>query len=166
MNLTRKAVERAWLTTCCSPQPARKSLAKHAYIPGDCPQVILQEIARKIRGETQGLSPSLYGSLYGRENRIAAKKRRSMAYPTLLGDPTRACRLLRLHRPSRPSLTVTNRAGTTYEYKFPDCPSSLWLGLVLPGGTEYQRTQRETENHRATLSVSLARYNRSMLQTT
>ena len=99
MNLTRKAVERAWLTTCCSPQPARKSLAKHAYIPGDCPQVILQEIARKIRGETQGLSPSLYGSLYGRENRIAAKKRRSMAYPTLLGDPTRACQLLRLHRP-------------------------------------------------------------------
>ena len=91
MNLTRKAVERAWLTTCCSPQPARKSLAKHAYIPGDCPQL--------IRIKTRGLSPSLYPSLYGRENRIAAKKRRSMAYPTLLGDPTRACRLLRLHRP-------------------------------------------------------------------
>jgi len=37
MNLTRKAVERVRLATRRSRYSARKSLAKHAYIPGDCP---------------------------------------------------------------------------------------------------------------------------------
>jgi len=39
MNLTRKAVERAWLATRRSRHSASKSIAKNAYTPRDCPQV-------------------------------------------------------------------------------------------------------------------------------
>ena len=51
MNLTPKAVERASVATCCTRHSASKSIAKHAYIPRDCPRV--------TRVHTQGLSPSL-----------------------------------------------------------------------------------------------------------
>ena len=66
MNLTLSAVERAWLATCYSPQPAEKSLAKHAYIPGDCPRVFLH---------TWGLSPGFLGhsgrQIIGRRGEIS-----------------------------------------------------------------------------------------------
>jgi hypothetical protein len=39
MNLTFKAVERAWLATRRSRHSASKSIAEHAYILGDCPRV-------------------------------------------------------------------------------------------------------------------------------
>jgi hypothetical protein len=52
MNLTRKAVERVWFATCCSRHLARKSLAKHAYIPGDCPQVFYHRIHLPVNQNT------------------------------------------------------------------------------------------------------------------
>ena len=59
MNLTLRALERAWSATCNSAQPAGKSLAKYAYIPGDCPQ--LKRI--KTQGLSLGNTPTNLGTV-------------------------------------------------------------------------------------------------------
>jgi len=63
MNLTGKAVERAWLATCCSWHSAGKSIAKHAKTTRDCPRVfthtypgtVPKKLSRRARIHTREL---------------------------------------------------------------------------------------------------------------